>query len=160
MPGLTQRPIQPGASFKYQWYADEYGSYFYHAHSRGQIDDGSYGPITIKPKAGAAKPFHLIAPAEVNLLEEAEADVAPLILSDWRHRTSEETWHDQLASGIESAICMDSLLVNGKGSVDCWSRKDIDAFTRPDIVPLLQANGLQLTDKGYGNAVLFFHVRN
>ncbi|CAO2655528.1 Nn.00g043310.m01.CDS01 [Neocucurbitaria sp. VM-36] len=148
VPGLTQRPIQPGASFKYKWYADQYGSYFYHAHSRGQIDDGSYGPIIIKPKAGAPKPFHLIAPEEVNLLEEAEANVAPMILTDWRHRTSEETWQDQLASGLESAICMDSLLVNGKGSVDCWSREEINAFTNPEIVPLLQANNLQMTNKG------------
>ncbi|KAF1845017.1 multicopper oxidase [Cucurbitaria berberidis CBS 394.84] len=148
VPGLSQRPIQPGASFKYKWYADQYGSYFYHAHSRGQIDDGAYGPIYIKPKAGAEKPFHLINPAEVDMLAEAEANVAPLILSDWRHRTSDETWRDQLASGLESAICMDSLLVNGKGSVDCWSREEIDAFTNPGIAPLLKANGLKFTNKG------------
>ncbi|KAH7348022.1 multicopper oxidase-domain-containing protein [Pyrenochaeta sp. MPI-SDFR-AT-0127] len=148
VPGLTQRPIQPGASFIYKWYADHYGSYFYHAHSRGQIDDGSYGPIIIKPKAGLPKPFAKIAPAEVHLLEEAEANVAPLLLSDWRHRTSEDTWNDQLVSGLESAICMDSLLVNGKGAVNCWSREDIDALTNPGIAPLLKANGLQLTNKG------------
>ncbi|KAJ4371150.1 hypothetical protein N0V83_004366 [Neocucurbitaria cava] len=148
VPGLTQRPIQPGASFKYKWYADQYGSYFYHAHSRGQIDDGSYGPMYIKPKAGAENPFHLIDPAEVDLLKETEASVAPMILSDWRHKTSDATWQDQLASGIESAICMDSLLVNGKGAVDCWSREDINTFTNPAIVPLLQANGLQMTNKG------------
>lgn len=149
MPGLTQRPIQPGATFKYKWYADHYGSYFYHAHSRGQIDDGAYGPIIIKPRVGIPKPFAKIAPAEVDLLEEAEANVAPLLLSDWRHRTSDETWNDQIASGLESAICMDSLLVNGKGSVSCWSREDIDAFTNPSIAPLLKSNGLQLTNKGY-----------
>lgn len=102
----------------------------------------------IKPKSGAENPFHLIDPAEVDLLKEAEASIAPMILSDWRHKTSDATWQDQLASGIESAICMDSLLVNGKGAVDCWSREDINAFTNPAIVPLLQANGLQMTNKG------------
>ncbi|KAF3006914.1 hypothetical protein E8E13_011206 [Curvularia kusanoi] len=156
VPGLTQRPIQPGATFKYKWLADEAGSYFYHAHSRGQIDDGAYGPIIIKPKRGVAKPFHKIAPAEVALLEEAEAKVAPLLLSDWRHRTSEQTWADQLASGIESAICMDSLLVNGKGAVDCWSRAELNQFTSPALVPVLaQAGNLELSDKGCFPPALF-----
>lgn len=43
---------------------------------------------------------------------------------------------------------MDSLLINGKGAVDCWPRKEIDALTSPSVAPLLQANGLKFTDKG------------
>ena len=152
MPGLTQRPILSGETFKYKWHAGQYGSYFYHAHSRGQIDDGAYGPITIKPKAGIAKPFDKIAPADIGLLEKAEANVVPLLLSDWRHRTSEQTWADQLASGLESSICMDSLLVNGKGAVNCWSREEINQFTSPGIAPVLAQMNLELTDKGYVKA--------
>lgn len=148
MPGLTQRPIQPDESYTYKWQATEYGSYFYHAHARGQIDDGCYGPIVIKPKAGIQKPFDKIAPEEIALLEAAESKASPLILSDWRHTTSERTWQLQLASGIESAICMDSLLVNGKGAVDCWSREDLAQFTSPALAPLFQQTGLQMTDKG------------
>ncbi|KAL1594827.1 hypothetical protein SLS59_008640 [Nothophoma quercina] len=155
VPGLTQRPIQTGETFKYKWYADQYGSYFYHAHSRGQIDDGAYGPIVIKPKTGTAKSFEKIAPADVELLEQAENNVAPLLLSDWRHRTSDETWADQLASGLESAICMDSLLVNGKGAVDCWSRQEINQFTSPGIAPVLMQSNLELTDKGCFPPALF-----
>ena len=149
MPGLSQRSIQPGASFKYKWYADQYGSYFYHAHSRGQIDDGAYGPITIKPKTGTEKPFAMISSAEVDLLEEAEASTMPLMLSDWRHRTSDQTWDDELAANFETAICMDSLLLNGKGAVDCWSRAEINKFTSPAVAPIFAANGIQMTDKGY-----------
>ncbi|KAJ4403667.1 hypothetical protein N0V91_006367 [Didymella pomorum] len=155
VPGFTQRPIQPGESFTYRWYADQCGSYFYHAHSRGQIDDGAYGPIIIKSKAGTVKPFDKVDPVAVHLLEEAEADVVPLLLSDWRHRTSEQTWGDQLASGLESSICMDSLLVNGKGAVDCWSRAELIQFTSPGIAPLLAAGNLELTDKGCFPPALF-----
>jgi hypothetical protein len=72
-----------------------------------------------------------------------------LILSDWRHTTSQRIWELQLASGLESAVCMDSLLVNGKGSVDCWPREEIDQFTNPGIGPVLEQNGLEMTDKGY-----------
>lgn len=105
--------------------------------------------MIIRPKEGIPKPFVLISKADVDSLEEAEANVQPLILTDWRHRTADQTWSDQVASGLESAICMDSLLVNGKGAVDCWSREDINAYVDPAIAPLLKSNGLQLTDKGY-----------
>jgi FtsP/CotA-like multicopper oxidase with cupredoxin domain len=148
VPGLTQRPIQSGATYKYRWLADSYGSFFYHAHTRGQIDDGAYGPMIIRPKAGIPKPFSMISEADVKLLEEAEAAVRPLLLTDWRHRTSDQTQQDQIASGVDSAICMDSLLINGKGVVDCWSREEIDANVDPDIAPTLHQNGLKLTNKG------------
>ncbi|KAF2830304.1 hypothetical protein CC86DRAFT_378617 [Ophiobolus disseminans] len=147
-PGLSQRPIASGASYKYRWHADSYGSYFYHAHSRGQIDDGAYGPVIVRPKAGIPKPFNVIASNDIELLEEAEASARPLILTDWRHKTSESTWSDQIASGLESAICMDSLLVNGKGAVSCWSREEIDASVDQAIMPLLKDNNLLLTNKG------------
>jgi FtsP/CotA-like multicopper oxidase with cupredoxin domain len=148
VPGLTQKPIQPDGVFKYGWHADTYGSYFYHAHSRGQIDDGAYGPIVIRPRAGILKPFNFIPGADFDELEEAESNSQPLLLTDWRHRTSDETWNDQMASGIESAVCMDSLLVNGRGVVECLSREDIDAAVDPGILPLLTQNGLKLTNKG------------
>lgn len=43
---------------------------------------------------------------------------------------------------------MDSLLVNGKGAVDCWSREEITRFTGPGIAPVLSRNNLEMTDKG------------
>jgi FtsP/CotA-like multicopper oxidase with cupredoxin domain len=149
VPGLTQRPIQTGATFKYKWHANSYGSYFYHAHTRGQIDDGAYGPIVIRPQPGIPKPFDMICDAEPEDLEDAEANVQSVILTDWRHRTSDLTWSDQVASGFESAICMDSLLINGKGAVDCWAQEDIDGSVDQSILPLMNRNGLKLTKKGY-----------
>ncbi|KAK7179955.1 multicopper oxidase [Paraphaeosphaeria sporulosa] len=148
VPGLSQRPIQPNDTFTYNWHADTYGSYFYHAHSRGQLDDGCYGPITIKPKAHVAKPFDKIALDDVASLEAAEAHATPLIISDWRHKTSSESWELELAAGLESAVCVDSLLVNGKGAVDCWPREDLTKYTSPALVPLLQQTNLSVTDKG------------
>jgi hypothetical protein len=148
VPGLSQRPIQPGESYKYKWYANQYGSYFYHAHSRGQIDDGCYGPIVIKSKKGVAIPFDKIAPKEVQLLREAASNVKPIIVSDWRHTPSQHTMDLQIASGIESSICMDSILTNGKGAVNCWSREDITKFTSPAFAPLLAQLNLTMTNKG------------
>jgi FtsP/CotA-like multicopper oxidase with cupredoxin domain len=125
----------------------------YHAHSRGQIEDGAYGPISIRPKQGIPKPFDQIEDADYKELEAAESDVQPLMLTDWRHRTSEQTWNDQLDSGVESAACMDSILVNGRGAAECLSRTDIDKFMHPGIAPMMKSRGLQLTDKGYDHPI-------
>jgi hypothetical protein len=149
VPGLSQRPIQPGQSYKYKWYANAYGSYFYHAHSNGQIDDGCYGPIIIKPKMGIQTPYDKIAPKEVELLKKAASEVKPIVVSDWRHTTSQHTTELQIASGIESSICMDSILTNGKGAVNCWSKEDITKFTSPAFAPLLAQFNLTMTAKGY-----------
>jgi FtsP/CotA-like multicopper oxidase with cupredoxin domain len=120
----------------------------YHAHSRGQIEDGAYGPIIIRPKRGTAKTFHQINVDDMQALEDAEQDVQPVMLTDWRHRTSQQTWEDQLKIGVESAACMDSVLVNGRGAAECLSREDIDKFIHPGIAPMMKARGLKLTDKG------------
>lgn len=48
VPGLNQKPIQPGHSWTYRWTATQYGTYWYHAHGMSEIMDGLYGPIWIK----------------------------------------------------------------------------------------------------------------
>lgn len=48
VPGLTQTGIPPGESFVYKWTATQYGTYWYHGHYRGQLEDGLYGAINIK----------------------------------------------------------------------------------------------------------------
>ncbi|KAI9373097.1 multicopper oxidase-domain-containing protein [Aspergillus egyptiacus] len=129
-PGVSQRPIEPGESFLYKWRATNYGSHFYHAHNRGQQEDGLYGSIHILPDTTIEKPFALIAEAECDLeaMEEAERKSTPIILSDVRKLTSEELWNAEVAMGRD-AICMNALLVNGKGSVSCLPRQTLNQFT-------------------------------
>lgn len=47
VPGLTQKPIAPGASFLYKWKAPVSGTYWYHSHSSTQNDRALYGPLII-----------------------------------------------------------------------------------------------------------------
>jgi len=49
VPGVSQRLIEPGASFLYVVNANAYGTYWYHAHSRSQVSDGMYGAIIVNP---------------------------------------------------------------------------------------------------------------
>ncbi|KAL3467489.1 multicopper oxidase-domain-containing protein [Aspergillus heterothallicus] len=130
VPGVSQRPIAPGGSFLYKWRATDYGSYFYHAHLRGQQEDGLYGPIHILPDAAIEKPFALIAEdnADLEAMEKAERNTSPLVLSDVRQLTSEQLWQSQIAGGRD-AFCANALLVNGKGTVTCLGRQTIDEYT-------------------------------
>ncbi len=51
VPGLNGFPgIKPGETFTYKFKIRQSGTYWYHAHSMGQEQDGHYGSIIIKPK--------------------------------------------------------------------------------------------------------------
>ncbi|KAJ5682839.1 Laccase abr2 [Penicillium macrosclerotiorum] len=145
VPGVSQRVIQDGDAFLYHWTAKQYGAYFYHAHHRGQLEDGLYGPIYITPSSSEDRPFSLITSNSTQLqaMIEAEKQTTPLILSDWRLLTSEEIWSAEEASGLDS-ICANSLLINGKGSITCFSQDEINALTTPNQRAALGT--LNLTD--------------
>jgi FtsP/CotA-like multicopper oxidase with cupredoxin domain len=51
VPGLNGFPgIRPGETFTYRFKVRQSGTYWYHAHSLAQEQDGHYGSIVIKPK--------------------------------------------------------------------------------------------------------------
>ncbi|KAK1489225.1 multicopper oxidase [Colletotrichum tamarilloi] len=149
VPGLTQKPIQPGKSFEYKWKATQYGAYWYHAHYEGLIEDGLYGAITIHPAASHQKPFSQISSdsAAIHAMEQAEKKVVPLLLADHRHMISEEV-HDLSKAADIQFSCYDSFLFNGKGSVICRTPEQIDALLtqeRKDV--LANVAGARMTDK-------------
>lgn len=47
VPGLTQKPIAPGADFQYDFKVPVAGTYWYHSHSAAQSDRGVYGPLIV-----------------------------------------------------------------------------------------------------------------
>ncbi|KAL9620216.1 MAG: hypothetical protein Q9160_005225 [Pyrenula sp. 1 TL-2023] len=147
VPGVTQQSIKPGGIFLYQWTADEYGTYWYHSHARGQIDDGLYGPIVIAPTPDIPSPFGEIArdSKSQKQMQAAEKKPFPIFVSDWNHRTSQEAYDVSVASGVDT-YCTDSIIINGKGSVNCIPRARLDQLTSPPVQQLL--NGQKLTDKG------------
>ncbi|KAH7149130.1 multicopper oxidase-domain-containing protein [Dactylonectria estremocensis] len=149
VPGVTQQPIEPDASFTYKFKATQYGSYWYHAHFRGQIEDGFYGPIVIHPRRGDPDPFHLIS-EDINVrraMKEAERNVVPLVIADFTHLTSDAKWDMTLATGFEDS-CYDSILFNGKGSVSCLPEDEITSFLNDQQKGLLAiVPGASVSDK-------------
>lgn len=129
---MTQRFIKPGQSFLAQWTATQYGSYWYHSHEKGQISDGLYGAIKIHPKSDVATPFETISSDAATLaaITKAVRYSKPLLLTDHRRRVSGDVWDLTIKSGIDLP-CYDSVLINGKGRIDCWSADKITSLLSP-----------------------------
>ncbi|KAJ5367664.1 Multicopper oxidase type 2 [Penicillium brevicompactum] len=147
VPGVSQRLIAPGKQFVHKFNAMQYGTYWYHSHSRGQNMDGLYGPIYIRPRNVDASLLNTISndSAARNQMQKAIQDPNLLMLSDWFHNTSEELRQIALAANLDT-ICADSILINGKGRVRCVDPEYLTSLIPPQISPLLQ--GKNLTDKG------------
>lgn len=52
VPGLSFAGIGTGQTYVYRFKVNQYGTYWYHSHSRFQEQTGLYGPIVIEPKRG------------------------------------------------------------------------------------------------------------
>ncbi|OMI37876.1 multicopper oxidase family protein [Streptomyces sparsogenes] len=48
VPGVTQQPIRPGASFDYRFAVPDPGTYWFHPHSGVQLDRGLYAPLIVE----------------------------------------------------------------------------------------------------------------
>lgn len=150
VPGLNQEMIKPGEQFYYEWTATDYGSYAYHAHTRAQMDDGLYGAIYVEPRADVQRPFSKISsiPYELQAMLQAEKNTHPIMLSDWRVFTSEETLQIEEDSGVQ-ATCTNAILVNGKGSVICPPQDHINDLTRSgEWTALSSAGNATMSDMG------------
>ena len=63
VPGLSFAGIAPGETFVYRFRVNQWGTYWYHSHSRFQEQVGLYGPIVIEPRRGeqhAADREHIV----------------------------------------------------------------------------------------------------
>ncbi|KAM0353071.1 hypothetical protein ACHAPU_001960 [Fusarium lateritium] len=150
VPGVTQHPIKSGCSFTYKFKATQYGSFWYHSHFRGQIEDGLYGAIIVHPRVDEPNPFHLISDdaGTLRAINKAVKHVKPIVVADFVHLTSDEKWDMTLAAGVEDS-CYDSILFNGKGRVECLPQDVIDSNLNEIQKSYLKlVPGLTFTDKG------------
>ncbi|MCJ1390149.1 hypothetical protein MMC18_003007 [Xylographa bjoerkii] len=149
VPGVSQRPIQPNGTFVYRWTATQYGTYWYHGHVQGLISDGLYGAIIIQPSPSEPSPFGLIMnnSNSIAAMERAEADPRVVMISDWDKYTSAEYTSAEQASNLD-LFCVDSILVNGKGAVNCQPQSLLNSLVNPNLGHLLMAANLTVSDKG------------
>ncbi|XP_069181574.1 uncharacterized protein [Procambarus clarkii] len=104
VPNLTQCPINPGATFRYTFYASDAGTYWYHSHQGFERGDGLFGAIIIRQP-----------PAEDPNIGTYDFDLPQhvILVTDWLHIPSQDKFVlRQYGGGDESP---DSMLVNGQG---------------------------------------------
>lgn len=56
VPGVSFDGIPSGGMYEYRFKVNQYGTYWYHAHSRFQEQTGLYGPIIIERRGGERQP--------------------------------------------------------------------------------------------------------
>jgi FtsP/CotA-like multicopper oxidase with cupredoxin domain len=152
VPGLTQTPIQPGDSYTYKWTATQYGSYWYHGHVVGLVSDGLYGAISIQPPNGVSPALSKISNSsrDRGIMQRAIRQPYTALVSDWTKFTSDQYYQAEHDSGYD-LYCVDSILLNGKGAVNCQPQSLLDAQVNPNLGKLLQAANLSVSDKGSAN---------
>ena len=77
------RGIKPQGHFVYQFKVRQSGTYWYHAHSKGQEQDGLYGALLIHPQAKQPLPAH----------EQTDRDYV-VMLSDFHEKSSNQIQKD------------------------------------------------------------------
>ncbi|KFY02596.1 hypothetical protein V490_00449, partial [Pseudogymnoascus sp. VKM F-3557] len=137
VPGVTQFPIAPGGNFTYRFSVEnEYGFYWYHSHFRAYYNDAIRGPLMIRPSSSRRRPFESLAksPAELEVLLQAEHDAPSVLLNDWTHSLSDVIYEQYFETGA-FPNCVDSLLANGQGRVQCLPESVLKAGTGLGLSP-------------------------
>lgn len=82
VPGLTQDPIQPGATFEYSFIAPDAGTFWYHSHLRSweQVGRGLYGPLIVEEPSPVP-----VDSDRVFLVDDWRLDDAGQITDDFGH---------------------------------------------------------------------------
>ena len=110
VPGLNGfGGIAPGSTFTYRFTLRQHGTYWYHAHSDGQEQDGLYGAIVILPKEA---PASAAGQDVVAVFSDFTPDAAPTVLARLKTHaayyarspyTLANWWHDVQQYGFVNA---------------------------------------------------------
>ncbi|KAL1836974.1 hypothetical protein VTJ49DRAFT_4424 [Mycothermus thermophilus] len=104
-PGVTQCPIPPKKSYRYEFVADLYGTTWYHAHYSAQYTAGIVGPIVVHGPTS----------------QKYDIDLGPIMLSDWYHKEYFSIVKAILTPNVDPRpfVVSDNNLINGKMHFDC-----------------------------------------
>ena len=155
VPGITQYPILSGDCYSYLFQLkDQYGFYWYHAHYRGYLTDGLYGPIYIKPNKERERPYDLIVKSkeELALIESLEKSPSYIIADDSFKLPMDDIMARMFHYGIDP-LCILSILLNGKGRIYCHEYSTFHRLaskSKLDSLPQFDSMGCIRSEKTNG----------
>ncbi|KAH9817796.1 multi-copper oxidase laccase-like protein [Melampsora americana] len=129
--GVTQCPIPPGASFTYKFtVAKQFGTFWYHAHTRNLAIDGIAGPLIVH------------SPRDPLVKGRDFDNEYILFMSDWYHNISTVILNGTLSGsgyfGTPAAPSADSAIINGVGIFNC-------SFANPGSKCITRKKPLEIT---------------
>lgn len=145
-----QFPITPGGNFTYRFSTgDEYGFYWYHSHFRAYYNDAIRGPLMIRPSPSRTRPFQQLAinDTDTSVLLQAERDATSVLLNDWTHELSDTVYARYFETGA-FPHCVDSILANGYGRVQCLPDQVLQAGTGLGIEATSSPDGMSSMSPG------------
>jgi len=82
----------------------------------------------IRPSSSRARPFEQLATSNGDLVKllQAERDATPVLLTDWTHELSDAIYSQYFETGA-FPFCVDSILANGYGKVECLPESILQA---------------------------------
>ncbi|XP_076296818.1 uncharacterized protein LOC143217023 [Lasioglossum baleicum] len=102
VPYVSQCPISPGSSFRYDYLASETGTHFWHSHLGFQRGDGVFGPLIVR------------TPPEMNWHKDLyDIDEHVIQILDWTHELGIDKFLHHHYSGGDNKP--PSILINGLG---------------------------------------------
>ncbi|XP_043252870.1 laccase-1-like [Colletes gigas] len=102
VPYVSQCPILPGSSFRYDYIATEAGTHFWHSHLGFQRGDGVFGPLIVRVPPGAN--WH-------NSLYDVDDHTIQVL--DWTHRLGIDVFLNHYHAGGNNKP--PNILINGLG---------------------------------------------
>ncbi|WP_326697192.1 multicopper oxidase family protein [Streptomyces sp. NBC_01754] len=119
VPGLTQRPIEPGAEFTYRFAVTHPGTYWLHPHTGVQLDRGLYAPLIVDdPKEPLAYDQEWVVVLD-DWLDGVDGSTPDAVLDELTHGAGSS--HD--ASGDAPAAVPANSGGSGKGTKDAKGAK-------------------------------------
>ncbi|XP_006611755.1 laccase-1-like [Apis dorsata] len=102
VPYVSQCPILPGSTFRYDFIATEAGTHFWHSHSGFQRGDGVFGPLIVR------------TPPKVNWHNDLyDIDKYIIQISDWTHELGIDKFLNHHHAGGDNKP--PNILINGLG---------------------------------------------
>ncbi|KAG0144324.1 hypothetical protein CROQUDRAFT_47479 [Cronartium quercuum f. sp. fusiforme G11] len=149
--GVTQCPIPPGSSFTYTFtIKDQFGTFWYHAHTQGYSTDGIAGPLIVHSVDDPLKRG-----------VDYNQDVI-LFVNDWYHNMSARILEEALSPegymGSIAAPSPNSALINGIGYFDCKYADSTDTCTtlsEPLTLDLVAGQKARIRLIGAGSHAMF-----
>ncbi|KAG2217648.1 hypothetical protein INT45_004224, partial [Circinella minor] len=128
VPGLTQKPIQPGETYHQRFQViEQAGTFYYHAHV-GLQDDTISGPFIVYesedawpflPEEESNPSIHNRRDVETKKLKDGPYeydDERILFLSEWWHQTMDQRMNYVMGKNYRGMKGADSYLINGKAA--------------------------------------------